>query len=419
MFKILSDKEIEQEVERQWTLISRGTVDLLPVEEWKELLKKSIAENKPLRVKQGFDPTAPDIHLGHTVGIRKLKQFQELGHQIVLIIGDYTSLVGDPSGQSSTRPPLTYDEVMKNSETYQVQFFKILDKSKTEIVFNGDWFKKMNFLEIMQLASKYTVARLLERDDFTKRLEKQTPISIHELFYPLMQGYDSVAIKADVEIGATEQKFNLLAGRTIQEAYGVKPQVILTMPILVGLDGQKKMSKSLNNYIGIDESPGEIFGKVMSIADEQIYSYFELASDVTLEELAEIKQKLNKPDVNPMVIKKELGQRLVDMYHPAGSGQSAREEFERVFSNKQLPQDMPELTLEELKKLGLKEDKVYLVHLMSKTEMVKSNSEARKLILAGAVTIDGEKVDSPDFEFSVDKEMILKVGKRRYLKLLA
>ncbi len=419
MSKILSDKEITQEVERQWTLISRGTVDLLPEVEWKDLLKKSISENKPLRVKQGFDPTAPDIHLGHTVGIRKLKQFQELGHQIVLIIGDYTSLVGDPSGQSSTRPPLTYDEVMKNSETYQVQFFKILDKSKTEIVFNGDWFKKMNFLEIMQLASKYTVARLLERDDFTKRLEKQTPISIHELFYPLMQGYDSVAIKADVEIGATEQKFNLLAGRTIQEAYGVKPQVILTMPILVGLDGQKKMSKSLNNYIGICESPGEIFGKVMSIADEQIYSYFELTSDVTIEELAEIKQKLNKPDINPMVIKKELGQRLVDMYHPAGSGQSAREEFERVFSNKKLPQDMPELTLEELKKLGLKEDKVYLVHLMSKTEMVKSNSEARKLILAGAVTIDGEKVDSTDFEFSVDKEMILKVGKRRYLKLLA
>ncbi len=418
MPKILSDKEIEQEVKRQWTLISRGTVDLLPEKEWKDKLKESIAENKPLRVKQGFDPTAPDIHLGHTVGIRKLKQFQELGHQIVLIIGDYTSLVGDPSGQSSTRPPLSYEEIMKNSETYQSQFFKILDKSRTEIVFNGDWFKKMNFVEIMQLASKFTVARLLERDDFTKRLEKKTPISIHELFYPLMQGYDSVAIKADVEIGATEQKFNLLAGRTIQEAYGVKPQVILTMPILVGLDGQRKMSKSLNNYIGIDESPGEIFGKVMSIADEQIYSYFELVTDVTLKELAEIKQKLNKPDVNPMVIKKELGQRLVDMYHPAGSGQSAREEFERVFSNRQLPQDMPELTLEKLKKLGLKEDKVYLVHLMSKAEMVKSNSEARKLILAGAVTIDGEKIDNPDFEFSVDKEMVLKVGKRRYLKLL-
>ena len=418
MPKRLSDKEIEREVKRQWELISRGTVDLLPEEEWKDKLKESIAENKPLRVKQGFDPTAPDIHLGHTVGIRKLKQFQELGHQIVLIIGDYTSLVGDPSGQSSTRPPLSYEEIMKNSETYQVQFFKILNKSKTEIVFNGDWFKKMNFVEIMQLASKFTVARLLERDDFTKRLEKQTPISIHELFYPLMQGYDSVAIKADVEIGATEQKFNLLAGRTIQEAYGVKPQVILTMPILVGLDGQNKMSKSLNNYIGIDESPGQIFGKVMSIADEQIYSYFELATDVTLEELKRIKQKLNKPDVNPMVIKKELGQRLVDMYHPAGSGQSAREEFERVFSKKQLPQDMPELTLEELKRLGLKENKVYLVHLMSKTKMVKSNNEARKLILAGAVTIDGEKIDNPDFEFSVDKEMVLKVGKRRYLKLL-
>ncbi len=418
MPKILSDKEIEQEVKRQWELISRGTVDLLPEAEWKNRLKESIAENKPLRVKQGFDPTAPDIHLGHTVGIRKLKQFQELGHQIVLIVGDYTSMVGDPSGQSSTRPRLTYDDIMKNAETYQEQFFKILDKSKTEIVFNGDWFKKMEFMEIMQLASKFTVARLLERDDFTKRLEINTPISIHELFYPLMQGYDSVAIKADVEIGATEQKFNLLAGRTIQEAYGVRPQVILTMPILVGLDGQKKMSKSLNNYIGIDESPGEIFGKAMSIADEHIYSYFELATDASLEDLEEIKQKLNKPDLNPMVIKKELGQKLVDMYHPAGSGQSAREEFERVFSQKQLPQDMPELNLEGLNNLGFAEDKVYLVHLMSKTEMVKSNNEARKLILAGAVTIDGEKIDNPDFEFSVDKEMILKVGKRRYLKLL-
>ena len=418
MPKILSDKEIEQEVKRQWELISRGTVDLLPEAEWKNRLKESIAENKPLRVKQGFDPTAPDIHLGHTVGIRKLKQFQELGHQIVLIVGDYTSMVGDPSGQSSTRPRLTYDDIMKNAETYQEQFFKILDKSKTEIVFNGDWFKKMEFMEIMQLASKFTVARLLERDDFTKRLEINTPISIHELFYPLMQGYDSVAIKADVEIGATEQKFNLLAGRTIQEAYGVRPQVILTMPILVGLDGQKKMSKSLNNYIGIDESPGEIFGKAMSIADEHIYSYFELATDASLEDLEEIKQKLNKPDLNPMVIKKELGQKLVDMYHPAGSGQSAREEFERVFSQKQLPQDMPELNLEGLNNLGFAEDKVYLVHLMSKTEMVKSNNEARKLILAGAVTIDGEKIDNPDFEFSVDKEMVLKVGKRRYLKLV-
>ena len=418
MPKTFSDKEIKQEIERQWAIISRGTVDLLPEIEWKTRLKESIETNKPLRVKQGFDPTAPDIHLGHTVGIRKLKQFQELGHQIVLIVGDYTSMVGDPSGQSSTRPRLTYDDIMKNAETYQEQFFKILDKSKTEIVFNGDWFKKMEFMEIMQLASKFTVARLLERDDFTKRLEINTPISIHELFYPLMQGYDSVAIKADVEIGATEQKFNLLAGRTIQEAYGVRPQVILTMPILVGLDGQKKMSKSLNNYIGIDESPGEIFGKAMSIADEHIFSYFELATDASLEMLEDIKQKLNKPDLNPMVIKKELGQRLVDMYHPAGSGQSAREEFERVFSQKKLPQDIPELNLEGLNNLGFVEDKVYLVHLMSKTELVKSNSEARKLILAGAVTIDGEKIDNPDFEFSVDKEMVLKVGKRRYLKLL-
>jgi len=414
-----NDTKVNEEFEHQWKIITRGTVDILPEDEFKDTIKASIKENKPLRVKQGFDPTAPDIHLGHTIGIRKLKQFQDLGHKIVLIVGDYTGMVGDPSGRNSTRPQLVYDQIMKNAETYQKQFFKILDKSKTEVHFNGEWFKKMSFSDVMDLAMKFTVARLLERDDFDKRFKSGIPISIHELFYPLMQAYDSVAIKANVEIGATEQKFNLLAGRTIQEAYGVKKQCILTLPVLVGIDGTQRMSKSLGNYIGIDESPDEIFGKTMSIPDNVIYSYFEMATEVSLEELEKIKKQLSKPDINPMDIKKELGECLVDMYHPTGSGEKAREEFERVFSNKEVPADIPEADNRQLREWELDPEKIYLVGLITKSKMAKSNSEARKLIQAGAVSINGEKIDNDGFEFCVSdfKEIILKVGKRRYLKI--
>lgn len=410
--------ELKKEFEHQWQIISRGAVDLLPEDEFQVKLKQSIKENKPLRVKQGFDPTSPDIHLGHTVGIRKLKQFQELGHKVVLIVGDYTAMVGDPSGQSQTRPTLSYDDIMRNAETYQTQFFKILDKEKTEIHFNGDWFKKMDFTEIMILATKFTVARMLERDDFTKRMKKGVPISIHELFYPLMQGYDSVAIKANLELGATEQTFNLLAGRTIQEAYGVEAQLVLTMPILVGLDGEMKMSKSLGNYIGIDEPPREIFGKAMSIPDELIYNYFELATEVSFEKLEEIKKRLTSADVNPMLVKKELGETLVDMYNEPGSGKNAREEFERVFSQKKLPDEIPEINFDGLKDLELDPEKIYLVHLITKTEMAKSNSEARKLIKSGAVSLNGEKVTDMDYEFAATEELVLKVGKRRFLKII-
>ena len=410
--------ETKRELEHQLKIISRGTVDMLPKGEFETRLAESIKSNCPLRVKQGFDPTSPDIHLGHSVGIRKLKQFQDLGHQIVLIIGDYTGMVGDPSGQSATRPQLTYDDIMKNAETYQTQFFKILDKSKTEVRFNGEWFKEMDFLKVMSLAGKYTVARLLERDDFTKRMRRGIPISIHELFYPLMQGYDSVAIKSDVEIGATEQTFNLLAARSIQEAYGVRAQLVLTMPILVGLDGEKKMSKSLGNYIGIDEPAREVFGKVMSIPDALIHSYYELASDIDEDELAQIANQLKQPDVNPMEIKKQLGERLVDMYHSEGSGKEAREEFERVFSQKKLPDEIPELTHSGLGEYGIDPSKIYLVHLIAKSGLSKSNGEARKLISAGAVTLDGEKIVDLDYEFALENEVILKVGKRRYLKIL-
>ena len=410
--------ETKSELAHQLKIISRGTVDMLPKGEFETRLAESIEAGCPLRVKQGFDPTSPDIHLGHSVGIRKLRQFQDLGHQVVLIVGDYTGMVGDPSGQSATRPHLTYDDIMKNAETYQTQFFKILDKSKTEVRFNGDWFKKMDFLQVMNLAGKYTVARLLERDDFTKRMRRGVPISIHELFYPLMQGYDSVVIKADVEIGATEQTFNLLAARSIQEAFGVRQQLVLTMPILVGLDGEQKMSKSLGNYIGIDEPAREIFGKVMSIPDALIHSYYELASDIDDDELARIAERLKQPDVNPMETKKQLGERLVDMYHTKGSGSAAREEFERVFSQKELPDEIPEVTSEKLREFGLDPDKIYLVHLIAKSGLSKSNGEARKLIGAGAVTLDGEKVVDLEYEFALKSEVVLKVGKRRYLKIL-
>ncbi len=294
------DLKTQDEIKRQLAIIKRGVIELLPEDQFVKKLAKSITNNEPLRIKQGFDPTAPDIHLGHTVGIRKLKQFQDLGHKIVLIIGDYTSLIGDPSGRSDTRPQLEYDEIMKNAETYQEQFFSILDRSKCEVHFNGEWFKKMDFREFLGLTTRFTVARILERDDFEKRYKAGSPISMHELFYPIMQAYDSVAIKADIELGGTEQKFNLLAGRNLQEAFGQPKQCILTLPLLVGLDGTRKMSKSLGNYIGIDESAKEIFGKSMSIPDELIYQYFELVTDTPDDKLIEIKaHKRHKSNCTP------------------------------------------------------------------------------------------------------------------------
>ncbi len=399
------------EFDKQWEIISRGTVELLPEKEFAKRLKDSIRENKPLRVKQGFDPTAPDIHLGHTVGIRKLRQFQDLGHKIVLIVGDYTALVGDPSGRSATRPQLLYDQIMKNAETYQKQFFKILDRSRTEIHHNGDWFGKMSFRDILTLTSKFTVARILERDDFDKRFKSNIPISIHELIYPLMQAYDSVAIKADVEIGATEQKFNLLTGREIQQDYGVKPQVVLTLPVLVGVDGHQRMSKSIGNYIGIDEPPGEIFGKVMSIPDSQIYSYFELATDVSLERLVEIKAILQDSKTNPMAIKKQLGGELVRMYHDANAAKAARSEFERVFSKGQIPEDVPEFDCSQYGK------SVWIIQLLSDSKLVASKGEARRMVRSGAVSINGESIKDENVELTLKDGLLIKVGKRRFLRL--
>jgi tyrosyl-tRNA synthetase len=398
--------------EEQLKIIKRGTVEIIPEEELVAKLKICIQENKPLRVKQGFDPTAPDIHLGHTVCLRKLRQFQELGHQVILIIGDYTGMVGDPSGRSETRPQLTTDEIKRNAQTYQEQFFKVVDKSKTEVHFNGEWFGKMSFEEVMKLASNFTVARMLERDDFSKRYKEQVPISIHELFYPLMQAYDSVMIKADIEIGATEQKFNLLAGRTIQELYGQKPQVILTMPVLVGTDGQQRMSKSLGNYIGVAEAPKEIFGKIMSIPDEQIYNYFELVTDVKPDELAQIKKELADKKTNPMILKKRLGKEIVRMYYDQKESDKACEEFERVFSKKELPENIPVIHFE------YDETEMWIGHFLVKTGCASSGSFVRRLINQGGLYIDNQRIDDENLKVSVAGEKLVRLGKRSFFRIV-
>jgi tyrosyl-tRNA synthetase len=407
----LQELTMEKDFNKQFEIISRGAVDLLPEEEFKERLKNSIKKNRPLRVKMGFDPTAPDIHLGHTVGIRKLRQFQELGHQVVLIVGDYTAMVGDPSGRSATRPRLNHAEVLANAKTYQKQFFKILDKASTEVHFNSEWFEKMDFNDVMELAARFTVARILERDDFENRFKSGNPISIHELMYPLMQAYDSVAIKADVEIGATEQKFNLLTGREIQQDYGLEPQLVLTIPVLVGVDGHNRMSKSLSNYIGIDEPPKEMFGKTMSIPDSLVYSYFELVTDVSADRLAEVKEKLRDGITNPMEIKKELGEVIVEMYHSRQAAAKARREFESVFSKRQAPEEVPEFDCSRYN------GSVWIVKLLTDSRMASTSGEARRLIRGGGVSIDGEKIADEKVELKLKNGMLLRVGKRRFLKL--
>ncbi len=401
------------DIKEQMEVIKRGTVEIIPENELIKKLERSIKAKKPLRIKQGFDPTAPDIHLGHTVGLRKLKQFQELGHKIVLIIGDYTGMVGDPSERSSTRPQLTRDEVMKNAETYQKQFFKIINRSKTEVHFNGEWFSKMTFLDIIHLASRFTLARMLEREDFSKRYSQQVPISLHELFYPLMQAYDSVAIKADVEIGATEQKFNLLAGRQIQEVYGQEPQIALTLPVLPGVDGVQRMAKSTGNYIGIDEPPSEIFGKIMSIPDDLIYIYFELLTDLSLKELREIKKELDEEKMNPMILKKRLGIEIVSLYHSKKDATKAQEEFEKVFSKRELPEEITVF------KLAYDEPKIWIVKLLTMTKLCSSSGQARRLIRQGGVYLDDKRVEDENLEISVRGEKLLKVGKRKFLRIVS
>ena len=397
--------------DEQLAIIRTGTVEILPEGELEKKLTRSIKENHPLRVKQGFDPTAPDIHLGHTVGLRKLTQFQDLGHQIVLIVGDYTGMVGDPSGRSATRPQLTEEEVRRHAETYQQQFFKVLDRSKTEVRWNGEWFSKMSFAQIMKLASRITVARMLERDDFEKRYRAGEPISIHEMFYPLMQAYDSVAVRADIEIGGTDQKFNLLTGRQIQIDYGVEPQATLTLPILAGTDGVLRMSKSTGNYIGIDEAPGEMFGKTMSIPDILIVSYFELVADVPFERLQEIKRLMQNGDVNPRDLKLELGESLVSMYHGIDAAKAARECFIRQFSQRQSPTEIESCIIVSA------EPQMRLAEIIVKASGAATLGEAKRKIQQGGVRVGDTTFTDPQAMVDTANSFLLNVGKRFYRKI--
>ncbi|MBU4444597.1 tyrosine--tRNA ligase [bacterium] len=397
-------------INEQIDIIKKGIEELISEEELVSKLERSLKAGKPIRVKQGFDPTAPDIHLGHTVGIRKLREFQELGHTVVLIIGDYTGMVGDPSGKSETRPRLNYEKVMENAKTYEEQFFKILDRSQTEVRYNGEWFAKMQFDEIMNLAAKFTVARILERDDFTKRYKEGNPISLHEFFYPLMQGYDSVVIHSDVELGATEQKFNLLAARHVQREYNQEPQVVLMLPVLEGIDGTQRMSKSLGNYVGIDETPTDMFGKIMSIPDNLIEKYFTLVTIYHLDQLQDVRNRLKDSKNNPMLIKKELARTIISMYHSETDAIQAQKAFEQVFSQKELPDDIQEINVKP-------ENNLLLVKLLADHNIVASNGEGRRLIKQGAVKVNDNKISDKNFKLN-SGEFIVKVGKRRFVKFI-
>ena len=393
-------------LEDSLALIKRGADEILVEAELVEKLKK----NKPLRIKAGFDPTAPDLHLGHTVLINKLRQFQDLGHEILFLIGDFTGMIGDPTGKSATRPPLTRDDVIENARSYEQQIFKILDPTKTLVMFNSSWMNEMSPADLIQLAAKHTVARMLERDDFSKRYKGGQPIAIHEFLYPLIQGYDSVAMKADVELGGTDQKFNLLVGRELQKHYGQEQQVVLTMPILEGLDGVQKMSKSLNNYIGIDEAPDEMFGKLMSISDELMWRYFELLSFLPVEDIEKFKQDIEE-GINPRDIKFILGEELVARFHSAEEATQARENFIARFQKGAMPDDIPEVELVAV------DGKLAIANLLKEAGLVQSTSEAFRMIKQGAVKIDGEKVEDKSFEAESGSEQIYQVGKRRFAKV--
>jgi tyrosyl-tRNA synthetase len=406
--KLSAEQEIE--VERQLEILKRGVVEILPEAEFKVKLAQSIVSGNPLKVKLGLDPTAPDIHIGHTVVINKLRQFQDLGHQIQLILGDFTARIGDPTGKSETRKQLSEEEVQVNARTYVKQYGKILDMSKTKLYFNSEWLSKLNFVDVVQISSTMTVARMLERDDFDKRYKTGQPISIHEFFYPLMQGYDSVELESDIELGGTDQKFNLLMGRTMQKEYEKSQQVIIMTPLLEGLDGTNKMSKSLRNYIGIDEGPNEIYGKVMSIPDDLMLKYFELATPLPLDEIKVLEHNLASDIVHPRDAKMKLASTLVEMYHGIHEAQQAEEHFKTVFQLRSLPKDIPEKDWQGGDQAGI-------IALLSELKMVPSKSEARRLIQQGAVRIDEEKVVDINELIQIQTGMIVQIGKRKIVKI--
>ncbi len=394
------------DIDRQMAIIKRGVAELIDENE----LRKKIARGTPLRIKVGFDPTAPDLHLGHTVVMHKMRHFQELGHHVIFLIGDFTGRIGDPSGRSETRPPLTEEQVMANAETYKKQVFKILDPEKTEVAFNSAWLGKMDAAGFIKLASSYTVARMMERDDFEKRFREQRPISIHEFLYPLCQGYDSVALKSDVEMGGTDQKFNLLVGRTLQAHYGIESQCILTMPLLEGTDGVRKMSKSYGNYIGIDEAPSEIFGKVMAVSDELMWRYYELLSAKSLEDIASLKQSVARGDVHPKATKEALAHEMVSRYHSPKDADEAQQGFNAVFAGGGVPDDMPEHQCQS-------GDDSTPPAFLEAAGLVKSRGEAKRLMKEGALAIDGQRCEDALSPLPAG-EYVVKLGKKRFLKLI-
>ncbi|MFQ5683586.1 MAG: tyrosine--tRNA ligase [Candidatus Binatia bacterium] len=393
--------------QEQLQVIKRGAVEILLEEE----LRKKLERGKPLRIKAGFDPTAPDIHLGHTVLIQKMKQFQDLGHEIIFLIGDFTGMIGDPSGRSETRKQLDRSEVLKNAETYKEQIFKVLDPEKTQIVFNSRWIMEMDTAALLALSAKYTVARMLEREDFKLRYQGQQPISIHEFLYPLIQGYDSVALRADVELGGTDQRFNLLIGRDLQREYGQEPQVVLTMPLLEGLDGVHKMSKSLNNYIGINEPSQEIYGKVMSISDETMWRYSELLSDRDLEEIKNVRNQVASGSVHPMEFKKSLAYEIVSRFHGQAAAESAKDYFETRYQKRSVPNNIP--------KHFLPAERIGICQLLVDLQFVRSRSEAKRLIAQGGVKVDGRIVADVNFEFRATFHHVVKVGKTRIVQVVS
>lgn len=401
-------KNLDIRVNEQVQIIRRGVAEIIPEEELKRKLKKSIKEKRPLKVKLGLDPTAPDIHLGHTVVLNKLRQFQDLGHEVHLIIGDFTARIGDPSGKSETRKQLSEKEIQINAATYQEQIFKVLDAKKTIIHFNSKWLMPLTLEDILNLAGKYTVARMLERDDFDNRYKEGLPIGIHEFMYPLMQGYDSVVLEADVELGGTDQKFNLLVGRNLLKEYGLEPQVTLTMPILEGTDGVQKMSKSLGNYIGVNEDAYEMFGKTMSIPDELIIRYFELVTQVPQAEIDKIEKGMQEGTLNPRDAKARLAREIITIYHNEEEALKAQERFQLVFSKGDIPEDIPETMVTE--------KELWLPKFLLEQGMVDSTSDGRRMIKQGAVRLDGEKCLVENIE--AKNEMVIQVGKRKFIKLL-
>ena len=400
----------------QLQMLKRGVEDLVSEADLMKKLEKSYKDNAPLRIKAGFDPTRPDLHLGHTVLMNKMKQFQDLGHQVIFLVGDFTAQIGDPTGKNETRPPLSKEEIKENAKTYVSQAYKILDEAKVELAWNASWFDKMTPSDFIRLSSQYTVARMLERDDFEKRYKSHVPIAIHEFLYPLVQGYDSVALKADVELGGTDQRFNLLVGRDLQKVYGQEPQCIMTMPLLVGLDGVNKMSKSLDNYIGVEDSPRDIFGKTMRVSDELMMRYYELLTDVPESELKQMSADMKAGTLHPRNVKVRLAKEFVRRFHGATAADAAVEEFDRIFVNKGVPDEMPEFKVPAAKFAG----EIDVAAMLKEYDLVASTSDARRLLQTNSVEIAGQKVTTvkATFAFKAGEEVIVKVGKKKFAKLL-